>query len=287
MTNESESAASPLEGVGATAVAVAVARELESQRDDRVLFDPLAAEFVTATGEQVNDDHHTMSPAARETLISMQYSVVGRTRFLDDVCAAALADGVEQVVILGAGLDTRGFRLGWPTTVSLFEVDRRDVFTVKEPVIAAAGRQPSCRRLLVVADLREQWTDALRAAGFDEHRPTVWLAEGLLVYLDTDIVVGLLAAVTAASPTGSRFGVTLRTELGEQHRDDPTADPYAEYHSLWRSFGTIDVVDWLNNNGWDTSTSTPRETLLAQGRNDAAMPAHVDQPLLVHASRAS
>ena len=153
-------------------------------------------------------------------------------------------------------------------------------------MIAAAGLHPSCRRLIVVADLRERWTDALRAAGFDGHRPTVWLAEGLLVYLDTDIVERLLAAVAAASLTGSRFGVTIRNELGEQQRDDPTADPYAECHALWRSVGNIDVVDWLDDTGWNTSTSTPRETLLAQGRDDAAMPARVDQPLLVHASRA-
>ncbi len=58
-------------------------------------------------------------------------------------------------------------------------------------------------------DLREDWPGALAAAGHDPAVPTVWIAEGLLIYLPEDAVELLLARISAQSAAGSRMGLTL------------------------------------------------------------------------------
>lgn len=68
-----------------------------------------------------------------------------------------------------------GFRLAWPAGVRLFEVDLPGVLAFKEPVLAARGAVPRCERIVVPADLREDWPGTLTAAGFDPTRPAAWL----------------------------------------------------------------------------------------------------------------
>jgi methyltransferase (TIGR00027 family) len=99
-------------------------RAWESARPDRLFEDPLAAEFVAAAGwERPRMDD--VPPEARAALGRMASWVSARTRFLDDLLLDATAGGVRQVVLLGAGLDARAFRLDWPDGVRLFELGRR------------------------------------------------------------------------------------------------------------------------------------------------------------------
>src|SRR5205085_8564796 len=81
------------------------------------------------------------------------------------------------------GLDARAFRLSMPPGTTVFEVDTAPVHEFKREVIAAGVGQPLCKRVPVVADLRDDWQDALVASGFAPDEPAVWLAEGLLMYL--------------------------------------------------------------------------------------------------------
>ena len=62
-----------------------------------------------------------------------------RTRFLDDLLLDACAGGTRQVVIFGAGLDARAFRLSWPEGVRLFELDMPGVLEFKDEVVRAKG----------------------------------------------------------------------------------------------------------------------------------------------------
>src|SRR5581483_8775445 len=100
-----------------------------------------------------------------------------RVRWFDDLVAATTAGGVRQVVLLGAGLDTRPYRLDLPADLDWYELDRAKVFAAKDPVLAGAA--PRCRRHTVTADLAGDWSTPLRAAGLDDRRETLWLAEGL------------------------------------------------------------------------------------------------------------
>merc|ERR1712224_281533 len=70
----------------------------------------------------------------------VMYLLAGRTREFDERVRAAVAAGTKQVVILGAGYDTRGFRLGLPSDVLVFEVDQPDVQQKKRAALDAIKR---------------------------------------------------------------------------------------------------------------------------------------------------
>src|SRR4051794_24399071 len=162
-------------GAGVTAVAVAMARAMESGRADRMFHDPYAQPFVDAA-KAVLDPGEWPSLAA---WVDLFYSRgVVRTRFVDDFVSQAAAGGCTQVVLLGAGLDARAFRLPL-AGADVFEVDTPSVFAFKDRVLAGAGAQPTARsRTAVHADLREDFAVRLAGHAFDPGRPTAWVAEG-------------------------------------------------------------------------------------------------------------
>ena len=137
-----------------------------------------------------------------------------------------------QVVLLGAGLDSRAWRCtppaGAPLAAAVFEVDRADVLVrllcfvasctrisrsraqaAKAAVFAAmpGGAPPltlAKRYAAVAADLcTHDWAASLRAAGHEPAIPTVWLLEGLLYYMPEAAVAALLRGCAAVSAPGS------------------------------------------------------------------------------------
>lgn len=154
-----------------------------------------------------------------------------------------------QVVELGAGLSTRPWRLHLPATVHWFDVDRQDVLDAKEILLEKYGAEVDlmspvrrsmsknsmleskigsidhhfegvqyplrcASRVGVAADLGHKgWTKSLMAAGFDPNRPTVWIAEGLLMYLEEEHVGELLEETRSISAPGSAF---LTVSVSEQ-----------------------------------------------------------------------
>jgi methyltransferase (TIGR00027 family) len=105
-----------------------------------------------------------------------------RTRVFDDFLLGAAHGGTGQVVLLGAGLDTRAFRLGRPGGCRIFELDRPDVLAFKQDVLDDVGARPGTGRVTVAVDLCDDWAEPLGEAGFDPAGPAVWLAEGLFLY---------------------------------------------------------------------------------------------------------
>ena len=73
----------------------------------------------------------------------------------------------EQVVILASGLDSRAYRLGWPTGTTVYEIDQPKVLEYKAAMLAEHGVQPAAPLRQVGLDLRDDWPNALREAGFD------------------------------------------------------------------------------------------------------------------------
>ncbi len=241
-------------GVGATGLGVAAIRAAETERPDRLFADPLAAAFVAASGWTPPDR------PPEDRVRALVAWVVARTVFLDELLATASQDGCHQVVLLGAGFDTRAFRLSWPPGVRLFELDSTDILDSKARILAQQAAQPTCDRILVRCDLREDWPGALLAAGFSPAQPTAWIAEGLLVYLDWDEVQGLIADLSELSAPGSRLGLTLTTR-------PPTDGGWI--NSLRRSTGPADPAGWLAGHGWTAERTTAADVLAAHGRTPA------------------
>ncbi|ONI81564.1 hypothetical protein ALI144C_19825 [Actinosynnema sp. ALI-1.44] len=91
-----------------------------------------------------------------------------RGKFIDDALRQAVNDGVRQVGVLAAGLDSRAHRLPWPTGTTVFEIDQPAVLEFKRQVLAPAPSQ--CVHRLIPAESRDRWESPLREAGFDPGR---------------------------------------------------------------------------------------------------------------------
>jgi methyltransferase (TIGR00027 family) len=187
----------PNSAVTATAAWIAAARARESRRADRLFDDPWADELAGPAG--------SARLAASERDGGENRFLPVRTRFFDDVLRQA--EWAEQIVLLGAGLDTRAYRLPLPPSSTVYEIDHAEPLARKADVLASAA--PACNRQAVVADLRTDWADALLATGFRTDGATFWLAEGLFFYLAPADVMSVLA--TAASLSGVRcaFGADM------------------------------------------------------------------------------
>ncbi|MFE1795086.1 class I SAM-dependent methyltransferase [Streptomyces sp. NPDC059517] len=251
-------------GVWATAVGVARVRALESEREDALFRDPLARAFATAGGLWPSSPSLHDDEAARLRRLAVSFSIVIRTRFLDDLLRQAAASGVRQVVLLGAGMDSRAFRMDWPQGTRLFEVDTAVPMDFKAAVLRQERAVARCERITVAVDLREDWPAALAAAGHDPTAPTAWIAEGLLIYLPQDAVELLLSRISALSAAGSRMGLTLGSRGVIEHFGADAVPGSAA--SMWVSEMPDDPVGWLAGHGWEADSHTLRECAAAYGR---------------------
>lgn len=231
----------PLSAVSRTALAVARVRAIESAAPDALFDDPYAAAFVAASGEPIRPRRN---PGPLATALMLQ--TVIRTRFYDD---RLLQSGCGQVVLLAAGLDTRAYRLAWPSGTRLFELDLPPVLEFKDNVLATRSAAPRCDRTAVPVDLLSPgWADRLADAGFDASRPTAWLVEGLLVYLTAEEAAALLTTVGELSAPASRLALE-RGRSGRTALDDPSV---AHITSLWKGGLGTGTAGWLDRHGWRT-----------------------------------
>src|SRR3954452_21108526 len=193
-------AVSPLPGVSRTAIGVARVRAAETVRAEPLFTDPYADAFVHAAGaDGATPDAATLTEEQRRWRAGIVFPITMRTRFFDDYLRQALADGCRQVVVLGAGLDSRAFRLDWPAGLRWFEIDLPQVLAFKQTVLDAEGASPRCDPREVPPDLAGDWAADLQAAGFVPTLPTAWLAEGLLVYLSGETAAHVLVIATDMS----------------------------------------------------------------------------------------
>ncbi|WP_405884306.1 SAM-dependent methyltransferase [Streptomyces sp. NBC_01384] len=238
-----EAAPGALDGVSETALWTVRMRAQESARADALFDDRLAAEFLDAAGVA------GAPPGAGALQKVLPDWLAVRTRFFDDHLLATTREGRAQVVLLGAGLDTRAFRLAWPAGTHVFEVDLPAVQAFKERIIE--GRTPdTARRTTVAADLLGDWRGALLAAGFDPARPTAWLCEGLLFYLAPEAVERLIGTVSELSAPGSTLGAEC---LNADTAESPFVKPWLEALSgsgtpwVWH---LADAERWWGGYGW-------------------------------------
>jgi methyltransferase (TIGR00027 family) len=242
--------------IAATSRWMAAARARESERGDRLFYDPLAA---TLAGPEGFSWLRHMTAAAWSSGPGL-YPVI-RTRFFDDYLLGACQRlGVRQVVLAAAGLDTRAFRLDWPAGTRVYELDLPEVLLAKEGVIEDSGAKATCERRTVAADLREAtWPEALLAAGYEPQRPSIWLIEGLLFYLTAEAVDALLAKVDSLMAPGSLVGLDVMNS-------DLFLAPVAWllHAALARRgapgrFGTNDPEALMIRHGFDADVTQPGE----------------------------
>jgi len=196
---------------------MAVQRGLESchPQASRLFSDPLAREFVSRRWRL------TLSAARLgvvrrvvEALYDLRAgpgpraSAVARTRLIDDVIVEACATR-SQLVIVGAGFDARAQRLPALGGCVVFEVDRFDTQALKRLRLDRLAASPAARVTFVAADLEhDDLARALREAGYDERRSSIFLWEGVTQYLTAGAVDATLAAIRRLAAPGSMLVFT-------------------------------------------------------------------------------
>ena len=201
------------------------ARAIETKKPDGLLKDPYA-EYLS---NRPNLEFLTI-----------------RARLIDDAIVKGVSalNGECQIVILGAGMDTRAFRLEALSTTPVFEIDLPLVVATKKQFMA----QHDLRRdnyIQLGADLADEpWPVFLKAAGYRETVPTIWIAEGLLAYLDSDAGIDLLTKMNAMSAFKSAViaDIPTQTAQGRSPRIRFTCDNAKEWleKSRWPAVESIE-----------------------------------------------
>ncbi len=131
-----------------------------------------------------------------------------RTRAIDESVAAGVSEGATQIVLLGAGLDARAYRLDGIEEATVFEVDHPDTQAAKRR--RASRLPPKAKEVVYVAVdfAKDDLATELTRAGHDPSRPTAFVWEGVTMYLPRVAIEGTLATLSARAAPGSRLAMT-------------------------------------------------------------------------------
>ncbi|HTV11929.1 MAG TPA: SAM-dependent methyltransferase [Acidimicrobiales bacterium] len=199
-----------------TAALMAVQRGLESTRPagKRLFADPLARSFLPPSWRAALTASRL---GAVRAAIEATYDLVGgpgprasaiaRTRLIDDL-VEEIAPTVEQVVLLGAGYDTRPYRLSCLARPKVFEVDHAATQAAKRAILSRAGVNTSGVVFVAVDFETDDLAGALANARYAADRPTLFVWEGVTQYLSAEAVDNTLAVVHKIAHAGGRLVFT-------------------------------------------------------------------------------
>jgi len=139
---------------------------------------------------------------------AMHEYLVARTAFFDRAVLDALASGLTQVVIVGAGYDGRALRFSRPG-VRFFELDHPVTQADKRRRLAALGDLHSPIVFAPADFTTDDVAEALETAGHDASRDSLFLCEGVLLYLEEAVIVRLLGGLRARATAGSVLALNI------------------------------------------------------------------------------
>lgn len=133
--------------------------------------------------------------------------VFSRARYAEDKLSDALREGIQQYVILGAGLDSFAFRRSEAMKdLRVFEIDHPATQEFKRMRIKELGWKYPDHLHLIAADFsKNNLTEALTQAGYNQDCPTFFNWLGVTCYLPRDVVFAVLQTISGAAPAGSRI----------------------------------------------------------------------------------
>ncbi len=193
-----------------TAEIVAVWRAAESMRpaDERICNDFLAAKIIRPAFRIIcafGFLRKLGSWYSESRARGMPGLVIARTRYIDDYLQDCIDAGLEQLVILGAGLDSRAYRFpSLETRARVFEVDHPTTQQEKtRRILRAIGTLPKHVTYVPIDFDREKMDQKLYDAGYCRYKKTLFILEGVVTYLTAEAVDDTLAFVARHSGSGS------------------------------------------------------------------------------------
>lgn len=162
--------------------------------------------------------------------------VLARTAFFDQILVEAVNGGATQIVLLGAGYDTRGFRYRELCShCRVIELDSKPTQTRKKQCLARAGIEIPDNLVFSSIDFSsESLSDNLAAAGFDPAEKTVYLWEGVSMYLQKAAVATLLRFVSSSQHRESLIAFDYIDNIGAE--DIPNHFGVEVWRETWRRF---------------------------------------------------
>ena len=199
-------------GVGTAATRVI---EMYQPEDQRLFDDPLAYELLPFGWRLLL--RLAYLPGLRDAVLSMRErrmpgslgSILCRTRYIDDVLHRSLAGGLDQVVILGAGFDTRAYRIAGMDRVRVFEVDLPGACEAKQSRLESVlGNVPQHVALVGMDFDRQDLGEMLGASGSPSRQKSLFIWEGVTQYITAEAVSHTLEFVSGVSGVGSSIVFT-------------------------------------------------------------------------------
>lgn len=240
-----------------TALIVAAKRAIEQQRPDRLFDDPFAERLAASEIPVLLERWQARGELEHLKQIRTRYVAV-RTRVFDDFILSCNIQA-SQIVILGAGLDARAFRLPFTPNTRLYEIDCSAVLNYKATMLASAA--PQCQRIAITADLDQDWKTSLLQQGFLPSQPTIWLLEGVFMYLTEAVAHQVLSTLSELSTSGSYLAADLVSVRSIQTGTETTG----RVRQHWQ-FGTDDPAAFLIRYGWQPTIRQPGDTGIDFGR---------------------
>lgn len=280
-----------------TAEMITFIRAIESIKpaEDRLFYDPLAEElldfrikpfFWSKACAGLASFFITRGPGAH-----MYYSLSARTRYIDDCLEQCLEDSAGQVVILGAGFDARPYRFDrLKDGIKVFEVDFPATQEAKiKRVKKALGYTPGHINYVPIDFLQDDLRQTLVENGYDPDMKTLFIWEGVTMYLTPEAVDETLGFVAGNSPSGSsivftftqitkRFGIFMRiamkmTRISFMMNKEPVLFAIKE--------GALE--EFLKSRGFDLQEELPGSALAAKYFPVGFWKAGLNQSAIAHA----
>ena len=190
-----------------TAEEVTLVRIMESTKpeDERICYDPLAIHFIGHKTLELLQKDPEIEKGKQTVFKGVANTIAARVRYFDDFVKKSINEGIEQLVILGAGYDTRAYRIeGIKENVKVFELDHPSTQSIKiEKIKEIFGFLPDHVTYVSIDLEKEILSEKLFKNGYDPLKKTLFLMEGLTLYISPETVDKILSFIVKNSGKGS------------------------------------------------------------------------------------
>jgi methyltransferase (TIGR00027 family) len=220
--------------VSRTALGTAICRMIEQYQPEgtRLFYDPVVKELVGRPIKLMMQIAGMRAYTVKQTdaVAKGIYGVqVCRTRCIDDAVRAALSQGIQQLVILGAGFDTRPYRLPGIENVKVFEVDLPAVQDDKKKKLRKyLGGLPDQVTFIPIDFDVQVLKDVFSGTDFDHSQRAIFIWEGVTQYISEEAVRKTLAFIGESAPASIVVFTYVLKSIIERRSDIPGADRMME-----------------------------------------------------------
>lgn len=192
---------------------IAMHRVAESMlpENERIFYDPYAIHFINPEILKYAAEHPKEAEKKLEEMEQMfpglGNSIRARVRYFDDLVENCAISGCTQFVFLGAGYDTRALRIKeLQSEITIFEVDHQETQCYKkEKIIEFYGKLPENVRYVPVDLETQKLKDSLFSSGYCDYKKTLFVLEGLSMYLPPEIIYDIFSFISSSTRTGSKM----------------------------------------------------------------------------------